>query len=105
MVRDLTDENLIMILHFLLVILDVIETASLEFQKRYSLLVDQAKNLESLTSILIKIGNHNGGHYEYQIFLKECKCEDEPCGSLMTYEMTEEVEFKGIVLRINKKRS
>ena len=105
MVRDLTDENLIMILHFLLVILDVIETASLEFQKRYGLLVDQAKNLESLTSILIKIGNHNGGHYEYQIFLKECKCEDEPCGSLMTYEMTEEVEFKGIVLRINKKRS
>ena len=29
MVRDLTDENLIMFLHFLLVILDVIETASL----------------------------------------------------------------------------
>ena len=104
MVRDLTDENLIMILHFLLVILDVIETASLEFQKRYGLLVDQAKNLESLTSSLIKIGNHNGGHYDKK-FLKKCKCEDEPCGSLMTYEMTEEVEFKGIVLRINKKRS
>ena len=49
-----------MFLHFLLDILDVIATASLEFQKRYSLLVDQAKNLESLTSILIKIGNHNG---------------------------------------------
>ena len=104
MVRDLTDENLIMFLHFLLVILDVIETASLEFQKRYGLLVDQAKNLESLTSSLIKIGNHNGGHY-VQKFLKECNCEDEPCGSFMTYEMTEEAEFKGIVLQINKKRS
>lgn len=103
MVRDLTDKNL-MFLHFLLDILDVIETASLEFQKRYGLLVDQAKNLESLTSSLIKIGNHNRGHY-VQKFLKECNCEDEPCGSLMTYEMTEEVEFKGIVLRINKKRS
>ena len=54
MVRDLTDKNL-MFLHFLLDILDVIETASLEFQKRYGLLVDQAKNLESLTSSLIKI--------------------------------------------------
>ena len=63
MVRDLTDKNL-MFLHFLLDILDVIETASLEFQKRYGLLVDQAKNLESLTSSLIKIGNHNGGHYD-----------------------------------------
>ena len=61
MVWDLTDKNLIMFLHFLLVILDVIETASLEFQKRYGLLVDQAKNLESLTSSLIKIGNHKGG--------------------------------------------
>ena len=50
MVRDLTDENLIMFLHFLLVILDAIETASLEFQKRYGLLVDQAKNLESIYS-------------------------------------------------------
>ena len=66
MVRDLTDENLIMFLHFLLVILDVIETASLEFQKRYGLLVDQAKNLESLTSSLIKIGNHKGGRSRIQ---------------------------------------
>ena len=56
-----------MFLHFLLDILDVIETASLEFQKRYGLLVDQAKNLESLTSSLIKIGNHNGGHYDEKL--------------------------------------
>ena len=35
MVRDLTDKNLLMFLHFLLDILDVIETASLEFQKRW----------------------------------------------------------------------
>ena len=69
MVRDLTDENLIIFLHFLLVILDVIETASLEFQKRYGLLVDQAKNLESLTSSLIKTGNHKGSHYDKR-FLK-----------------------------------
>ena len=105
MVKKLTDKNLLVFLHYLLDILDVIETSSLEFQKRYGLLVDQAKNLEALTSSLIKIGNHNGGYY-VQKFLDNCKCgeEQEKCSSLMKYEINEEVRYDGIELKINKKK-
>ena len=105
MVKKLTDKNLLVFLHYLLDILDVIETLSLEFQKPYCLLVDQAKNLEALTSSLIKIGNHNGGYY-VQKFLDNCKCgeEQEKCSFLMKYEINEEVRYDGIELKINKKK-
>ena len=41
-----------MILHFLSYILDTLEEASLEFQKRYGLLIQQAVNLKDLIQTL-----------------------------------------------------
>ena len=63
MVKTLTDKNLVIVLHFLRGILDVLETTSLQFQKRYGILMDQGKNIEALTSSIEKIGNQIGGLY------------------------------------------
>ena len=98
MVKTLTNKNLVLILHFLRDILDVLETSSLEFQKRYGILVDQGKNIEALTTTLRKIGNHNGGYY-VETFLDTCICGEEKCGNLRKCERGEEVEYKGIKLK------
>ena len=68
-IQHLSDKNLLIIMHYLLDILDVIEAASLNFQKRYGLLMDQTKNLAELTAALAKIGANSGGSYTEQ-FLK-----------------------------------
>ena len=46
MAFEVTDKNLATFLHYLRDILDVIESSSLEFQKRYGILMDEGKNLE-----------------------------------------------------------
>ena len=77
MVKTLADKNLVAILHYLMDILDALETSSLNFQKRYGILIDQGKNLKSLTNELNNIGNYVGGSY-IEKFLKACKCGEEP---------------------------
>lgn len=77
MVKTLADKNLVAILYYLMDILDVLETSSLNFQKRYGILIDQGKNLKSLTNELNNIGNYVGGSY-IEKFLKACKCGEEP---------------------------
>ena len=59
---ELTDKNIVIFLHYLREILDIIKSSSLEFQKRYCILMDKGKNMEALTTSLQKLGNHNGGH-------------------------------------------
>ena len=81
MIQHLSDKNLLIIMHYLLDILDVIEAASLNFQKRYGLLMDQTKNLAELTTALAKIGANSGEYYTEQ-FLKTCECDGKnvpPC--------------------------
>ena len=106
MVKTLKDKNIVAILYYLMDILDVIETSSLNFQKRYGILIDQGKNLKSLTNELNKIGNYVGGSY-IEKFLKACKCEedDDPCHTLMQYERSEGVTFKDITLTIHSRHS
>ena len=60
MIQHRSDKNLLIIMHYLLDILDVIEVASLNFQKRYGLLMNQTKNLAELTTALAKIGANSG---------------------------------------------
>ena len=57
LVKQLSNKNVMLILYFFYDVLDVIETLSLQFQKRYGLLVDQCKNIEDMTSSLRKIGS------------------------------------------------
>ena len=52
LLRTLFDKNFYMILHFLADILATLEEASLEFQKRYGLLIQQAENLKDLIQTL-----------------------------------------------------
>ena len=73
MAFELTDKNLVIFLHYLRDILDVIKSSSLEFQKRYGILMDKGKNMEALTTSLQKLGNHNGGHCVSK-FLETCMC-------------------------------
>ena len=54
LVKQLSNKNVML--------LDVIETSSLQFQKRCGLLVDQCKNIEDMTSSLRKIGSLCGEH-------------------------------------------
>ena len=63
MVKTLADKNLVAILHYLMDMLDALETSSLNFQKRYGILIDQGKNLKSLINELKKIGRYVGGTY------------------------------------------
>ena len=84
-----------MIFYFFYDVLDVIVTSSLQFQKRYGLLVDQCKNIEDMTSSLRKIGSLCGGHYVSE-FLKSCTCGADKCNNLLTYEKTEEVVSNGV---------
>ena len=62
LVKQLSNKNVMLIFYFFYDVLDVIETSSLQFQKRYGLLVDQCKNIEDMTSSLRKIGSLCGGH-------------------------------------------
>ena len=64
LVKRLSNKNVMLIFYFFYDVLDVIETSSLQFQKRYGLLVDQCKNIEDIdmTSSLRKIGSLCGGH-------------------------------------------
>ena len=62
LVKQLSNKNVMLIFYYFYDVLDVIETSSLQFQKRYGLLVDQCKNIEDMTSSLRKIGSLCGGH-------------------------------------------
>ena len=53
LVKQLSNKNVMLIFYFFYDVLDVIETSSLQFQKRYGLLVDQCKNIEDMTSSLM----------------------------------------------------
>ena len=88
LVKQLSNKNVMLIFYFFYDVLDVIETStSLQFQKRYGLLVDQCKNIEDMTSSLRKIGSLCGGHYVSE-FLKSCTCGADKCNNLLTYEKT-----------------
>jgi len=50
LVKQLSNKNVMLIFYFFYDVLDVIETSSLQFQKRYGLLVDQCKNIEDKRS-------------------------------------------------------
>ena len=104
MVKTLADKNLVEILHYLMDILDALETSSLNFQKRYGILIDQGKNLKSLINELKKIGRYVGGTY-IQKFLKTAKCGEQPCNNLRDYESFEEVTFKDTTLKIHSRHS
>ena len=103
MIQHHSDKNLLIIMHYLLDILDVIEVASLNFQKRYGLLMDQTKNLAELTTALAKIGANSGGSYTEQ-FLKPCECDGEKCTTLQSYERIAQITSKGNVLKDNLKK-
>ena len=56
LVKQLSNKNVMLIFYFFYDVLDVIETStSLQFQKRYGLLVDQCKNIEDMTSSLERL--------------------------------------------------
>ena len=69
LVKQLSNKNVMLIFYFFYDVLDVIETSSLQFQKRYGLFVDQCKNIEDMTSTsLRKIGSLCGGQSDIKVF-------------------------------------
>ena len=52
LVKQHSNKNVMVIFYFFYDVLDVIETSSLKFQKRYEILVDQCRNIEDMISSL-----------------------------------------------------
>ena len=72
--------------------LDVVSKASLNFQQRYGLLLDQTRNVKDLVNSLRKLGKYNGG-FNVEKFLSMCHCGDTECRNLRDFEDHEEVVY------------
>ena len=80
-----------MILHFLADILVTLEEASLEFQKRYGLLIQQAQNVKDLIQNL-KIRAAKPGSNVLEA-LSKTKCGTDKCKTIEKYESKNRVHF------------
>ena len=91
LLRTLNDKKISMILHFLADILETLEEASLEFQKSYGLLIQQAQNLKDLIQNL-KIRAAKPGSNVLEA-LSKTKCGTDKCKTIEKYEGQNRVHF------------